>query len=97
MKIKILLILNQQTRAIKSELFIFYLAKDAFFVMSNRNVLELSGARDDVQEASDLRFGCEGFAEELNGPIVDVIVGRDHTQIDWRHIDVFFDADALKQ
>ncbi len=71
------------------------LAQRTLLAVPDRNGLELGRARHDVQQAPDLRPGGEGLAEELDGAVVDVVVGGDHAQVDGRHVDVVLDADAL--
>mmetsp|Transcript_10154 Transcript_10154/g.33218 ORF Transcript_10154/g.33218 Transcript_10154/m.33218 type:complete len:242 (-) Transcript_10154:1105-1830(-) len=56
---------------------------------------DLGGAREDLQERGDLRLRPDGRREELDGRVLDVVVGRDHAEVQRRHVDVVVDGDAL--
>lgn len=71
------------------------LSKRGLLAVSDGNGLELGGTGDDVEETANLGLGRESLAEQLDGAVVDVVVGGDHAQIDGRHVNVVLDADAL--
>jgi hypothetical protein len=54
--------------------------------MANRNVFKLGGRRNDLEQALELCLLRERHTENVNGDIVDVVVCRDHAQVERRSI-----------
>ena len=45
-------------------------------------LVELAGTGHDLQQALELGLGGEGGRQELDGGVLDVIVGRDDAQVE---------------
>ena len=52
--------------------------QDSVLTVTNLEVLELGRGRDDFDEAADFGLVVERHAEQLDGRVVDVVVGGDH-------------------
>ena len=55
----------------------------------------LGRVRDDVEEATQLDLAGERHGEELDRGVVDVVVGRNHAQVERTHVDLVLDRNAL--
>ena len=63
--------------------------------MSDRQVFIFCSSRDDLNQSSDLGLVVQAHAEQLNGGVVDVVVGCNHAQVKWGCVHVVLDADTL--
>jgi hypothetical protein len=63
--------------------------------VSDGQVLVLGGGGDDLDEAADFGFAVQRHGEELDGGVVDVVVGGDHTQVERGRVHVLLNADTL--
>jgi hypothetical protein len=61
-------------------------AKKRVLVVTNGDVLEFGGGRDDLEETLELRLLREGHREDVDGDVVDVVVRRDHTEVERRNV-----------
>ena len=50
---------------------------------------------DDLNQTSDLGLVVQTHAKQLDGGVVDVVVGGDHAQVERGCVHVLLDADAL--
>ena len=64
--------------------------------MADGDILIFSSIRDDLYQTLDLCLVVEGHTEQLNGGIVDVIIGCNHSQVERCYIHLIFNADTLK-
>ena len=64
-------------------------------LMTNVNILIFRGIWNDFNETLDLGFTAERHAEQFNCGVVDVVVGGNHAQVQWRYVHVVFNVDAL--
>ena len=70
-------------------------SEEAVLPVPDGQVLVLCRGRDDLDEAADLRLAVERHGEELDGGVVDVVVGGDHAQVQGCCVHVLLNADAL--
>jgi hypothetical protein len=70
-------------------------SEEAVLPVPDGQVLVLCRGRDDLDEAADLRLAVERHGEELDGGVVNVVVGGDHAQVQGRCVHVLLNADAL--
>ena len=63
--------------------------------MSDGQIFIFSSCGDDLNQTSDLGLVVQTHAEQLDGGVVDVVVGGDHAQIERGSVHVLLDADAL--
>ena len=56
--------------------------------MSDEDALVFGGIADYLDQALDLGLGVQGHTEELNGRVVDVVIGGDHSQVQRRRVDI---------
>ena len=69
--------------------------EERIFSMSDGEILVLCSSGDDLNEALDFGLVVETHAEQLDGGVVDVVVGGDHAQVERGSVHVLLDADAL--
>ena len=62
------------------------LAQSVVFSVAHLDALELRGAREDLQQTPQLALLVQRRAEELHGGVFDVVVRRDHTQVEGRKL-----------
>ena len=63
--------------------------------MSDGEILIFCSSGDDLNEALDFGLVVETHAEQLDGGVVDVVIGGDHAQVERGRVHVLLDADAL--
>ena len=69
--------------------------EECVLAVSDRQLGVLGGRGDDLHQTADLGLGVERHGEELDGGVVDVVVGGDHAQVQRGHVHLVLDRDAL--
>ena len=65
--------------------------------MSDGDDVKLGGVTDDVDEAFHFGLVRQTHAEQFDGRVVDVVVCRNHAQVERSHVHPVHYVDALKQ
>ena len=63
--------------------------------MSDGKIFVFCSRGNDLNQSPDLGLVVQTHAEQLDGGVVDVVVGGDHAQVQGGRVHVVLDADAL--
>lgn len=63
--------------------------------MPNRNVVVLGCGRDDLEESLELCLGRQRHGKEFDRRVVDIVVRRDHPEVERRQVHLVLDRNAL--
>ena len=69
--------------------------EERIYSMSDGEIVVLCSSGDDLNETSDLGLVVQTHAEQLDGGVVDVVVGGDHAQVERGRVHVLLVADTL--
>jgi hypothetical protein len=75
---------------------VVHLPEELVLVMPDRDALEFGGRRNNLEETAELGLFRQRHREDVDRDIVDVVVRRDHAEVERRDVHLVLDRDRLR-